>query len=219
MPSLNRFYRNEGGTFAPAPGVGLDKAHGAICAWSGDIEKDGDQDLAYCTFSRTPTGAAGLRIMRNEGGKLRDRTAALGIKPMGDIDVAFADVSGDKRKDLIQLSQSRVRVSRWNGSRYVMIYEASVPDAVAVAAADASGDGRADIYIARGTKKRQQPDRLLVSKDGGRRYQSVAIPQVSTGAADDVFTLDWDKNGLADFVVLNGRGPKGPVKLLASFPL
>ncbi len=69
----------------------------------------------------------------------------------------------------------------------------------------------------RGTRKQQKSDLLLVSKSGGTRFSSVRIPQTSKGAADDVFSLDWDKNGLADFVVLNGRGPKGPVKLLASY--
>jgi hypothetical protein len=217
LPSMNRFYRNEGGTFVPAPGVGLDRSYGAVCAWSGDIEKDGDHDLAYCTAWRTPNGPAGVRLMRNQGGRLYDRTSKLGIKPIGDIDVAFADVTGDQKKDLIQLSKTRIRVSKWTGARYVKIWEARTSDAVALAAADASGDGRADIYVVRGTRKQQKSDLLLVSKSGGTRFASVRIPQTSKGAADDVFSLDWDKNGLADFVVLNGRGPKGPVKLLASY--
>jgi hypothetical protein len=91
-------------------------------------------------------------------------------------------------------------------------------DAWAIAAGDASGDGRADIYIVRGNDKNNKPDRLLVSRNGGKRFASVAIPTTARGSADDVFALDYDKNGLMDFVVLNGRTRAGPVQLLASFP-
>jgi hypothetical protein len=47
----------------------------------------------------------------------------------------------------------------------------------------------------------------------------VAIPQTRRGSADDVIALDYDGNGLTDFVVLNGRKKAGPVQLLASFPV
>ena len=57
-----------------------------------------------------------------------------------------------------------------------------------------------------------------MSRDNGRRFTSVRIPTTTRGAPDDVFSLDYDKNGYDDFIVLNGGGKKGPVKLLASFP-
>ena len=47
---------------------------------------------------------------------------------------------------------------------------------------------------------------------------AVKIPQTDQGNADDVFALDYDDNGLSDFVVLNGRKGRGPVQLLAAFP-
>ena len=70
----------------------------------------------------------------------------------------------------------------------------------------------------RGNDKRNKPDRLLVSKGKGTKFVSVKIPTTSSGSADDVIALDYDKNGLVDFVVLNGRIKAGPIQLLASFP-
>lgn len=217
-PGYNRFYTNVGGTLRPTPGVGLDSTHGAECGLTGDFDTDGDQDLVYCTQYGFAGRKAGLRFMRNEGGKLKDRTLQLNIKPIGDIDVAFADVTGDGRRDLIQLTPNRLRVSRWTARGYKRIYEIAITDAWALAAGDASGDGLADLYVARGNDKRNKPDRLLVSQAAGTRFASVQIPQTSAGSADDVFAVDYDKNGLMDFVVLNGRTKPGPVQLLASFP-
>ena len=100
------------------------------------------------------------------------------------VDVAFADVTGDKKKDLIQLAPNRLRVSKWTARGYRRIYEVTITDAWALATGDASGDGRADIYVARGNDKRNKPDRLLVSRNGGTKFASVKIPQTSAGSAD-----------------------------------
>ena len=132
--------------------------------------------------------------------------------------MAFADVTGNGRRDLIQLAPNKLRVSKWTRNGYRRIYELKISDAWALATGDASGDGRADIYVVRGNDKQNKPDLLLVSKNRGTRFVSVRMPTTSRGSADDVIALDYDRNGLMDFVVLNGRVGKGPVQLLASFP-
>ncbi len=218
MPGYNRFYRNQGGTLVPDATVGLDTSHGANCVETGDFDRDGDQDLAYCTQYGFNGRAPGLRFMRNENGVLKDRTVGQKVRQIGDIDVAFADVTGDGRRDLIQLAPKRLRVSKLTNNGYQRIYEVKLTDAWALAAGDASGDGRADIYVLRGNDKQNKPDRLFVSRAHGTSYASVKIPQTSKGVADDVIALDYDRNGLMDFVVLNGRTKAGPVQLLASFP-
>jgi hypothetical protein len=216
MPSTNRFFKNDNGTFVPAPEVGLDHSTGARCVWSGDIDKDGDGDLLHCQTRPNDGRKAGVRLYRNEGGKLRDRTAARNIKPMGDIAVAVADVTGDGRKDLIQLSRNKIRVSKQTNSGFMRIFQARVSDGVALATGDVNKDGRADIYLLRGGKG-NKPDRLLISKKNGRRWHNVKIPKTHDGDADSVLAIDYDKNGRTDFLVLNGKSKPGPIQLIAAY--
>jgi hypothetical protein len=220
-PSTNRFYRNVKGTFKSAPGIGLDRPVGGYCADGRDVDRDGDQDLLLCARFPVDGGTPGLRIYRNENGRLRERTAAMGVKPIGDRDVTMADVTGDGRKDLIQLAGNRVRVSKWAKGRFQKIAEIKIDKTVAVAAGDVNGDKRADIYVVRGGTDLNRADRLFINNGKGTGFTSVKIPQAGTGngRGDDVVALDYDKNGRADFVVLNGKGKAyGPIQLLASFP-
>jgi hypothetical protein len=218
LPRGNRFYKNTGGRFIPAPQVGLDSTVGSRCLWSGDIDRDGDEDLLSCVIDPLDGRRTGVRFYRNEKGKLVERSANRSIAPMGDIDVAVADVTGDKRPDLIQLSPTRLRVSRQTNNGFVKIFERSTTDAVAIAVGDVNKDGLADIYVLRGGKTKNKQDYLLVAKDNGRAFKPVSIPQTSKGEADDVLALVFDHNGRTDFVVLNGASKPGPVLLLATVP-
>jgi hypothetical protein len=92
-----------------------------------------------------------------------------------------------------------------------------ITDARAIGVGDASGDRVPDVYVVRGIGTRNRPDLLLVTRRGGRTFTSVRIPQTTKGSADDVIVLDVDRNGLSDFLVLNGHATAGPVQLLASF--
>ena len=72
----------------------------------------------------------------------------------------------------------------------------------------------------RGGLDANRADQLLVNDGKGTRFTSVKIPQAGpkNGRGDDVVALDYDRNGLTDFVVVNGKGkPAGPIQLLASF--
>ena len=220
LPATNRFFRNEGGRFVAAPDVGLDHSTGGECALAADIDADGDDDLLQCVEFASDGREPGLRIHRNDDGVLRERSKRLGVRPIADIDVVVADIDGDGRPDLAQLSNDRLRVSRGTRTGFSVVFDGPLEDGVAIAAGDIDGDGRADLYVARSGRERNRKDRIYLSRpraDDGP-FEVLELPRVA-GKADDVFSLDHDRNGRADFLVLNGRGDNvGPVQLIASFP-
>jgi hypothetical protein len=218
LPSLGRFYRNDTGRrFLSAPQQGLDTSLGATCATAGDIDADGDEDLLVCASQPWAGLPSGLRVFRNEDGQLRHATRTLGITPIGDADALLADLDGDGRADdLVQLGSGGLRVSIGGRAGQVLVHRRPVTFGLALAAGDVDGDGRDDLYVQRGGSG-NEPDLLLVGRRDGRDWVSRRIPQARGGLADDVVTLDHDHNGLADFLVTNGRMSRGPVQLIAAY--
>jgi hypothetical protein len=126
----------------------------------------------------------------------------------------------DRVPDIVAVTPWELRVLLRRGSRYVTGYRRTLTSAVSVAAGDVNGDRYPDLYIAQGTMDRQVRDVMLVNNGGGRSYRSMGIPQARSGTAEEVVAVDHDRNGLADFLVLNGRGSlrAGPIQLIAFFP-
>jgi hypothetical protein len=85
-----------------------------------------------------------------------------------------------------------------------------------------NSDHRPDLYIARGHSRAAQnaPDLMLLDKEGGQEFDPIRIPSVSGGSAESVSPIDYDHNGLTDFIVTNGQNGSlpGPVQLVAFFP-
>jgi hypothetical protein len=216
LPSLDRLYVNDSGAgFRPAPGLGLDLPVGGGCALSAQLDGKAGPEVAICT-DEPWHGPAGLHVFRPERGRYVEATKDLGLRPDGAVDAVAADFDGDGAADIAQLSPSRLVVSVQRGQRLRRIASVAIGDGRALAAGDVNGDGRADLYVSRGGPGNAD-DRLLISLRSGRAYRSVAIPQARSGGADDVITIDHDRNGLADFLVLNGLERAGPIQLIAAF--
>jgi hypothetical protein len=218
LPSLNRMFRNVGGEqFASAPEAGVDLSIGGVCAVGADLDRDGDDELLVCASEAWAGSRSGLRVFRNEAGRMRDVSAQLGIEASGDVDALVADLNRDGRPDIVQLSPRSLVVHLATGSGFVTGYRAAVSDAAAIAAGDANSDGRLDLYVAQGVSSGRN-GLLLVNRGGGRSFRTVVISGSSAGSADDVVTVDYDRNGLDDFLVLNGSRGRGPIQLIAAFP-
>ena len=112
LPDSNRFFRNVGGQFVPAPEVGLDRSVGGVALEVADLDGDGDDDLLTSETKPRDGRPPGLRVYRNEAGRLRERSRELALSPMGDVDVLVGELTGDRKIDVVQLSATVIRVSR-----------------------------------------------------------------------------------------------------------
>ena len=220
LPSNNRFYRNVKGRFVPAPGVGLDRSHGTLCARVGDIDDDGDEDLAYCTAYDFAGRPAGLRLMVNRAGRLRgpharrwaSRPSATSTSPSPTSPATAGAI-------VIQLSAAPAAREP--------AHEVGLPPHLRGSPLGGGGRGRrrrrrrrprGHLRRVAATTTGTSQDLLLLSRRGGRGLHLGPHPPDPEGPADDVIALDYDHNGRTDFVVLNGRQQAGPVQLLAAFP-
>ena len=88
-----------------------------------------------------------------------------------------------------------------------------------------NSDNRPDNYVMRGTNATgtNTVDQVYLNNGGGAGFTRMSsIPSTSQGVPDSVEHLDYDGNGLTDFLVLNGSRPDkesspGPVQLIAFF--
>lgn len=79
---------------------------------------------------------------------------------------------------------------------------------------DVNGDRRDDIYLQLGSGLGNTPDVVLLNNGSGTGFTTLAVPSTRKGLAEDVIALDWNEDGLDDFLVLNGNKRPGPVQLI-----
>ena len=144
--------------------------------------------------------------------------ASSGLPPLNDSDAIAVDMDGDGKLDIVEVSQNLLRVDLRRGDGYVTGATYHLTAGWGVAAGDVDGDGRPDLYVQQGVGDVQAPDMLLLNDANGTELTPFPIPQTAAGSADAVIPIDYDRNGLDDFVVLNGNHKAGPVQLIAFFP-
>jgi hypothetical protein len=219
MPSPSRFYINEGGdTYRYAPGYGLEREISTTFQAGisvGDLDKDGWEDLILATPS-------GLRVYHNDEGKGFTNVAesvGLGQAPEA---VTLSDVNGDSWPDVIEASPNKLRVLLNTSGTFSRVFSTTLEYGSSVAAGDVNGDNRPDLYVMRGEDATgaNAPDQVYLNDGNGTSFtQMSSIPSTSEGRAESVWPIDYDQNGLTDFLVLNGSGTgtEGPVQLIAFF--
>ena len=224
MPSPNRFFTNQlGNAYRYAPAYRLEretspKASNANSnANVGDLDKDGWQDLLLTT----PTV---LRVYHNEQGKgFTDVAASVGLG-QSPKDVTLADVNGDSWLDVIEVEPTKLSVFVNTNGKFSSVFSTTLEYGYSVAAGDVNSDNRPDVYVMRGQDAAgdNAPDQVYLNDGDGTSFTRMSsIPSTSQGVADSVAPIDYDGNGLTDFLVLNGGGENadvpGPVELIAFF--
>jgi hypothetical protein len=219
LPSPSRLFINEGGdTYRYAPGYGLERETSTTFQAGisvGDLDKDGWEDLILATPS-------GLHVYHNDEGKGFTNVAesvGLGQTPMA---VTLSDVNGDSWPDVIEMSPNKLRVFLNMSGTFSRVFSTTLEYGSSVAAGDVNGDNRPDVYVMRGEDATgaNAPDQVYLNDGDGTSFtQMSSIPSTSEGRAESVWPVDYDQNGLTDFLVLNGSGTgtEGPVQLIAFF--
>jgi hypothetical protein len=89
---------------------------------------------------------------------------------------------------------------------------------------DVNGDGWPDVYVMQtGTGSTENaPDFIYLNNGAGTGFDPspITVPQPPVlGKADQATPIDYDHNGLTDFVVQNGNSTaNGSIQLVAFFP-
>lgn len=212
IPSPNRLFINAAGAhFVHSPEYGLNAEVGAWCVRPADFDADGWTDLLVCGNNR-------LYLYRNNlGTSFTDVSAALGVSGYAS-DAAFADLDGDGTLDIVNVRAAalEVRLQR-DGSFMEPLAIRTLVTGRALATGDVNGDARPDLYVLQGCNGSgvDQRDRVLVNDGSGVVFSDVDLPQPGSGCGDAVASIDYDRDGATDFIVLNGAlKTQGPVQLI-----
>jgi hypothetical protein len=132
----------------------------------------------------------------------------------------MADVNHDGRPDLLTLTSTTLaeRLQRADGTFAPPHTILNLHAGMTLAVGDVNGDHRPDIYVVGGRAgNANAPDYLLLGNPSGG-FTTQPIPETTVGYGDRVYALDYNHDGLTDFLVLNGGGDSanipGPIQLL-----
>ncbi|HSI79806.1 MAG TPA: VCBS repeat-containing protein [Solirubrobacterales bacterium] len=221
--SANRLFINEGGTsFRKVPEFGINRQVSADATVQAvDFDRDRRVDLLVC-------GKDGVRLYRNVAGKrFANVTRKRGVKPGRCRSAWLVKANRGPVLDLVILRPKRFTLQIQRRGRFEPRPTVSrrVKRAYRLGVGDVNGDELADLYLLRagplpavrgGVPTTDAADRLLVNRNRGRRFPRIPIPQTRLGVGQSVTTIDHDRNGLDDFIVMNGRSfSKGPIRLIA----
>lgn len=217
-PSINKLFVNQNGEdFRRAPGYGLDRELGGDSVQAMDYDGDGLEDLLVC-------GKENLHLYRNlPSGGFKDVSSETRARGRCESSL-LADLGGSDLPDLVRVASDQLVVKLQQDGRFRSpVLARFVRYGRAVAAGNVDGDGDDDLYVMRGGPKDEEvpdePDLMLETVKDGRNYRRIDIPQTTEGRGDAVSAIDYDDNGLSDFIVLNGHSNvRGPVRLVAFCP-
>jgi hypothetical protein len=122
---------------------------------------------------------------------------------------------------MIKKSALQIRLQQPDGRFNVVSIKRTLVEGRALAIGDINADGFPDIYAlqgATGPNQTPNPPDIMYQNVGGANLVTVKIPETSAGNGAGVSMIDYNGDGIADFIVTNGaRKLTGPVQLI-SFP-
>jgi hypothetical protein len=225
LPSPNRLFVNRGGSaFKYRPGHGLEFEGEGGAAQEADFNRDGWEDLFVDARGFSGSRAVEpLRVYRNDRGKQFTNVAEQVHLRHSVSDLTVANLNADRWPDVVEVMPDKLRVLLNEKGRFSLAFSTPLRYGVSVAAGDVNGDDRRDLYVLRGENSSGEnaPDQVYINNGTGKNLSRMSsVPSTRRGEAESVWPIDYDRNGLTDFLVLNGadsRSNLGPVQLIAFF--
>ena len=216
----HRLYRNDGGVFtevAVACGVATTattSATAAGAAW-GDLDLDGDLDLAVCGYSAS---VAGNRVFRNDGAVFTDITGAgFGVNGTWGFQPLWVDTTGDGFPELLMAADfgtSRAFRNMRDGSLVLATEQFGMGvdhNGMGICAADFDRNGAVDALVTSIYNDVPQAgvyngNALYMNGGTGVCTQQAGVRGcVDGGWGWGVVAVDLDHDGWEDAVEVNGR--------------
>lgn len=216
----HRLYRNDGDVFAEvavAQGVSrtsTTSATAAGAAW-GDLDLDGDLDLAVCGYSAS---AAGNRVYRNDGAVFTDITGAgFSVNATWGFQPLWTDLTGDGFPELLlaaDFGTSRAFRNLRDGSLGLATGQFGMGiehNGMGICAADFDRNGAVDALVTSiyndVPQAAQHNGNALYMNPGDGSCVQQAGPRgcVDGGWGWGVIAVDLDHDGWEDAVEVNGR--------------
>ena len=213
-PTPDRTFVNDGGTGFDEVDLGVTRQIGADCVQTVDLNHDGWDDLLLC-------GKYELFMYLRDGDRFRVANAEYGV-PTGEINAArLVDLNADGREDLITvgLHTLEVRLARADRTFGPPVVSQALAHGHGLAIGDIDGRLGPDILAVEGCDDRVNVTDVLLLNGGDAtswtKVQNMPAmpPGELAGCGDTAGTLDFDRDGMDDFLVLNGGGESQPLDI------
>jgi hypothetical protein len=209
----NRTFVNVSGKRFEETRMGITRELGAECVQVVDVDGDGDDDMIVC-------GHDELFVFLRRGGQFVQRAEELGVSTDRARGVLVARLNGDDRLDIVIVRKHQVTIQRGNpdGTFGEPLEHWHLFEGTSVAVGDVDGVNGADVLVVQGCLDDgvNLADALLVNRGGGNGWDRVRIGGRVAGCGDASASLDFDRDRMDDFIVMNGRPlkfGKGPDQL------